>query len=235
MAQTLLTLQLDRPRARFRLLGLVRLVPRVTIVWAILAAAILIWVPRPAGLVHFASTSVSNLADHPIHALGLSAFLLADGWGEWATWALLSVVWIAVEIRLGWARSLVSFVAGHLLATSVVALAEAVAVMNHLVASSVAGVADDVGASYGFLALAGAGLTHAVRRDRRWLAAVPALIAISVIDVTWWTIGGHALAIGVGVALDLLVRDTRSAPALARPTHPSPALPAVPTPALVRG
>ena len=214
MSLTLQTPPRDRRRARFRLIPFL---PRVTLVWAALAAAILVWVPRPAGLVHFASTSVANLADHPLRALGLSAFLLADGWGEWATWALLSVVWIAVEVRLGWARSLLSFVSGHVLATAVVALAEAVAVMNHLAASSVAHVADDVGASYGFLALAGGGITHAVRRDRRWLLVTPALVAISVVDVSWWTIAGHALAIGVGVALDLMLGDAR--PAV---PHPDP-------------
>ena len=185
-----------------------RLIPRVTLVWAALAAALLVWNPRPTSLVHFASTSLHNLSDHPLLAILLSVFTLANGWEEWATWFALSIVWIAVEVRLGWVRALVSFVSGHVLATVGLALVQAVAVANHLAAVSLAGVGDDVGASYGFVALAGAGLAHAVRRDRRWLAATPALVLISVIDVGWWTILGHAMAIAIGVTLDLVVVET---------------------------
>jgi hypothetical protein len=184
-----------------------RLIPRVTLVWAGLAAALLVWNPHPTALVHFASTSLHNLNDHPLLAILLSVFTLANGWGEWVTWASLSMVWIAVELRLGWVRALVSFVAGHVLATAGLAVVQAFAVASHLAASSLGSVTDDVGASYGFVALAGAGMAHAVRRDRRWLAAAPALAVISVIDVTWWTILGHAIAITVGVTLDLLVEE----------------------------
>ncbi|HEX7444434.1 MAG TPA: rhomboid-like protein [Acidimicrobiales bacterium] len=182
-----------------------RLIPRVTLVWAALAAGLLVWNPRSTALVHFASTSVHNLSDHPLRAIVLSVFTLANGWGEWATWAALSIVWIAVEVRLGWLRALVSFVSGHVLATVALAFVQTVAVASHLAGASLFSVTDDVGASYGFVALAGAGLAHAVRRDRRWLAAAPALILISVVDVTWWTILGHAMAIATGVSLDLAV------------------------------
>ncbi len=185
-----------------------RLLPRVTLVWAALAAGLLIWNHRPVALVHFASTSLHNLSDHPLLAIVLSVFTLANGWEEWATWAALSIVWIAVEVRLGWARALVSFASGHVLATLGLALVESVAVASHLAGASVLSVADDVGASYGFVALGAAGLAHAVRRDRRWLAAAPALVLISVIDVTWWTILGHAMAIAIGVTMELVVDAT---------------------------
>jgi len=181
--------------------------PRVTLVWALLAAALLLWHPNPAGAVHFASTSLANLADHPMLAIGLSVFTLAQGWGEWATWVGLSVVWVLVERSLGWRRTLVSFAAGHVLATVGVALVEGLAVAAHLAGGSVVHAAGDVGASYGFLALAATGLTIAVRRDRRWLIATPLLPLMSVIDVGWWTILGHALAIGVGVTTALVVSD----------------------------
>lgn len=184
----------------------------MTPVWVVLAAGLLVWNPRPTALVHFASTSLHNLHDHPLAAIVLSVFTLANGWGEWATWAGLSIVWVIVEIRLGWLRALVSFISGHVLATAGLALVQAIAVANHLAAVSLANVSDDVGASYGFVALAGAGLTHAVRRDRRWLVAAPALVALSVIDVTWWTMLGHAMAIGIGVALDLVVVDAAHRP-----------------------
>ena len=194
-----------------------RLIPRVTLVWAALAAALLVWNPRPTSLMHFASTSLHNLSDHPLLAILLSVFTLANGWEEWATWAALSIVWIAVEVRLGWVRALASFVSGHVLATVGLAVVQALAVASHLATVSLAGVGDDVGASYGFVALAGAGLAHAVRRDRRWLLAGLALVAISVIDVGWWTILGHAMAIAIGVTLDLVVvegshRRGRAAP-----------------------
>ena len=134
-------------------------------------------------------------------SLGLSVFTLADGWGEWATWVGLSVVWVFAEVNLGWRRSLAAFVAGHLVATVAVALIEATAVLTGLASVAIVGIPDDVGASYGFLALAGAGLAIGLRRSRWWLLATPALVAISVVDVNGWTIAGHAVAISVGVAL----------------------------------
>ncbi|HEY5154377.1 MAG TPA: hypothetical protein VIJ47_06565, partial [Acidimicrobiales bacterium] len=182
-----------------------RLIPRVTLAWAALAAGLLVWNPHPTALVHFASTSLHNLYDHPLLAIVLSVFTLANGWAEWATWTLLSIVWIAVELRLGWLRALTSFISGHVLATAALALVQALAIASHLATNSLSTVTNDVGASYGFVALAGAGLTYAVRRDRRWLVAAPVLVAISVIDVTWWTILGHAIAIAVGVTLEVVV------------------------------
>jgi hypothetical protein len=184
-----------------------RSLPRVTLVWAALAAGLLVWNHHPTALMHFASTSLHNLDDHPLLAIVLSVFTLANGWWEWATWAALSIVWIAVEIRLGWARALASFVSGHVLATLGLALVQAVAVAGHLAAASVGGISDDVGASYGFVALAGAGLAHAVRRDRRWLLAAPALVAISVVAVPLQTILGHAMAIAVGITVEAVVVD----------------------------
>lgn len=201
-----------------------RLIPRVTLGWAGLAAGLLVWNPHPTALVHYASTSLHNLADHPILAIVLSLFTLANGWREWGTWSLLSIVWVMVELRLGWARALLSFVSGHVLATLGLAIVEVTAVASHLATASVMTVTDDVGASYGFVALAGAGLTHAVRRDRRWWLAAPALVLISVVEVTWWTILGHAMAIGIGVCLDLLVGDAAQrrlrAPVLTAAPHP---------------
>ncbi len=182
-----------------------RLIPRVTVVWAAIAAALLLWHPDLGGLVHTASTSLHNLAEHPVLSMVLSVFTLADGWGEWATWVGLSVVWVFAEVNLGWRRSLAAFIAGHLTATVVVAALQAVAVLSGLASVAVVGIADDVGASYGFLALAGAGLTIGLRRSRWWLLATPALVTISVIDVNGWTIAGHAVAISTGAAVALLL------------------------------
>ncbi|MGZ4680848.1 MAG: rhomboid-like protein [Acidimicrobiales bacterium] len=178
-----------------------RLIPRVTLVWAAVAAALLLWHPDLGGLVHVASTSLHNLAEHPVLSMCLSVFTLADGWGEWATWVGLSVVWVFAEVNLGWRRSLAAFVTGHLVATLAVALIEATAVLTGLASVTIVGIPDDVGASYGFLALAGAGLAIGLRRSRWWLLAAPALVAISVVDVNGWTIAGHAVAISVGAVL----------------------------------
>ncbi|MGZ4692887.1 MAG: rhomboid-like protein [Acidimicrobiales bacterium] len=178
-----------------------RLIPRVTLVWAAVAAALLLWHPDLGGLVHVASTSLHNLAEHPVLSMCLSVFTLADGWGEWATWVGLSVVWVFAEVNLGWRRSLAAFVTGHLVATLAVALIEATAVLTGLASVTIVCIPDDVGASYGFLALAGAGLAIGLRRSRWCLLAAPALVAISVVDVNGWTIAGHAVAISVGAVL----------------------------------
>ncbi len=178
-----------------------RLIPRVTLVWAAVAAALLLWHPHLGGLVHLASTSLHNLAEHPVLSVCLSVFTLAHGWGEWATWVGLSVVWVFAEVNLGWRRSLAAFVAGHLVATLVVALLEATAVLSGLASVAIVGIPDDVGASYGFLALAGAGLAIGLRRSRWWLLATPALVTISVVDVNGWTIAGHAVAISIGAVV----------------------------------
>ena len=193
------------------------LVPRVTLAWAALAALLLVWYPHRGPLVHFASTSLANLDSHPLWAIGLSVFVLAGGWGEWATWMALSVVWVLVEAGVGWRRALVVFLAGHVLATLGVALAQAVLVQFVHGNAALARVHDDVGASYGFLALAGLGLASAVSRDRRWWAATPALVLAVVLQVGPWTILGHALAVAVGVTAALVlpageVALARSAP-----------------------
>lgn len=184
-----------------------RLIPRVTLVWAALAALLLVWYPQRGPLVHFASTSLVNLANHPVWAIGLSVLVLANGWGEWATWLALSVVWVLIEAGVGWRRALVVFVSGHVLATLGVAMAEAGAVLGAHSASGLAHIHDDVGASYGFLALAGLGLATAVRRDRRWWFAAPALVAAIVVQVGPWTMLGHALAVVVGVSAALVLPD----------------------------
>lgn len=182
-----------------------RLIPRVTLVWAAIAAALLLWHPDLGGLVHTASTSLHNLAEHPVLSMVLSVFTLADGWGEWATWVGLSVVWVFAEVNLGWRRSLAAFIAGHLTATVAVAAIQSVAVLSGLTSVAIVGIPDDVGASYGFLALAGAGLAIGVRRSRWWLVATPALLAISIVEVNGWTIAGHAVAISTGAAVALLL------------------------------
>jgi len=185
------------------------LVPRVTLAWAALAALLLVWYPHRGPLVHFASTSLANLASHPLWAIGLSVFVMANGWGEWATWVALSVVWVLIEAGVGWRRALLVFLAGHVLATVGVALTQALLVLGVHGNAALVRVHDDVGASYGFLALAGLGLAAAVSRDRRWWLATPFLVLASVLQVGPWTIFGHALAVGVGVtaALVLPARD----------------------------
>ncbi len=180
-----------------------RLIPRVTLVWAALVGLLLVWYPHRGPLVHFASTNLANLANHPLWAIGLSVLVLANGWGEWATWMALSVVWVLIEAGVGWRRALVVFVAGHVLATVGVALIEAVVVLGVHGGSGLVHIHDDVGASYGFLALAGLGLTTAVRHDRRWWFAAPALVAAIVVQVGPWTMLGHALAVMVGISAGL--------------------------------
>jgi hypothetical protein len=189
------------------LLSFLLKLPRVFLVWALVAGGLLVWHPDPTAAVHFASTSLANLAAHPLSSIGLSVFTLANGWGEWATWVGLSLVWVLVERRLGWRCTLALFAAGHVFATLGVALFQALAVAGHLAGTELVHVVDDVGASYGFLALAAAGLTIAARADRRWLFATPLVVAISVIDVGWWTILGHSMAITVGVTVAVLAAE----------------------------
>jgi len=182
-------------------------VPRVTLGWAALAGLLLFCVPHRGALVHFASTSLANLASHPVISIALSVFVLANGWGEWVTWLALSVVWVLIEAGVGWRRALVVFVSGHVLATVGVAFVEAVVVLGLHTGSGLVHVHDDVGASYGFLALAGLGLANAVRRDRRWWLALPALVAATVVQVGPWTVLGHGLAVAVGASAALVLPE----------------------------
>ena len=194
------------------------LVPRVTLVWAALAGLLLFCAPHRGALVHFASTSLANLASHPVMSIALSVFVLANGWGEWVTWLALSVVWVLIEAGVGWRRALVVFAAGHVLATVGVAFVEAVVVLGVHGGSGLVHIHDDVGASYGFLALAGMGLTTAVRHDRRWWLAAPALVAAIVVQVGPWTMLGHALAVALGASAALALPERANGAARSRIT-----------------
>ena len=119
-----------------------RLIPRVTLVWAAVAAALLLWHPdlgrpRARGVDQPAQPGPST----PCCPWCLSVFTLADGWGEWATWVGLSVVWVFAEVNLGWRRSLAAFIAGHLTATVVVAHASRPsAVLSGLASVAIVGI-----------------------------------------------------------------------------------------------
>ncbi|WP_127784512.1 rhomboid-like protein [Rhodococcus sp. X156] len=151
-----------------------------------------------------ASTNVHNLSQWRLSTLVSSAFVIAEGpvWftclGVGATLALAERAWG------GW-RMLSTFVAGHLLATSLVAVGLWFGISSGWFPVSWSQ-ATDVGVSYGVFAVLTA-LTFAVPRGWRltWAAVWLVLAVQAVLSAPTFTAVGHLVAGVVGLVLAALV------------------------------
>jgi len=172
-------------------------------------------------VVRAASTNLDNLGNGHVETLLASAVVQAEP----ALPRLLLVIaaLAAAELVLGWRRTLVVFVVGHLGATLAVAVALAVGALPGVVAAKVRD-AVDTGPSYGTAAVIGAGLlvatVRALRRRGLGRATVTGLALLGVVLVTVGTLAarptftawGHLISLLVGaVAGALLLRHDPTA------------------------
>lgn len=170
-----------------------------------------------AEVVRAASTNLTNLGNGHVETLLISALVQAEP-------GLPGVVPVigalaAAELVLGWRRTLAVFVAGHVGATLVVAVALAIGALPGVVAEQVRD-AVDTGPSYGTAAVLGAGLlvatVRAVRRPgaKRVLWATGAgvgflgalLITVrELAEEPSFTAWGHLLALLTGAAVGVVL------------------------------
>jgi hypothetical protein len=164
-------------------------------------------------VVRAASTNLDNLGNGHVETLLVSAVIQAEP----ALPRLLLVIaaLAAAELVLGWRRTLVVFVVGHVGATLAVAVALAVGALPGVVAAEVRD-AVDTGPSYGTAAVIGAGLlvatVRAMRRRGRRRAVFTGLALVGAVSVTAGTLAtqptftawGHLISLLVGAAVGAL-------------------------------
>jgi hypothetical protein len=157
-----------------------------------------------------ASTNLHQLARIPIRVLIASAFWTV-GWRELALWAALFLAILApVERHLGWRRMTLTFAAGHVGGTLIVAAGLWVGVKLGTVGRADA-VALDVGASYGFFAVAAlAAYLLALRYRLTYVAVMVGYVAARAALFHTFTDFGHLTAVAIGLACYPLVRDKES-------------------------
>jgi hypothetical protein len=161
-----------------------------------------------SGVILYASSNLRRLTVDPSQALFSSAFWLASGFKELATWGILFPVVLApVERRLGTRRTIVTFGVGHIGATLLTQGLIAGAIWLRLAAASWESV-PDVGASYGFIAVAAAVFALVPGRWRAVyaLGLVGWIVAVSHVAQADFTTIGHGIALLIGLAAARVLR-----------------------------
>lgn len=169
---------------------------------------------QPAGTAQrwqqWASTNLDNLADHPVAALAVSAFVTDESGAVWAPVALVAL-WAAGR-TLGARRAVALVAAVHVLAT---------AVSEGLVWQRIRSGAEpasmrsllDVGPSYVVVTALVAAVCYGGRRERIPAAAVFVVLAPSLfegLDRGDVAAVGHCCSIVLGAGLGALVRRRES-------------------------
>ena len=177
---------------------------------------ILAWMGHKSGsgVILYASSNLRRLTHDPSQALFSSAFWLANGFKELATWGILFPIVLApVERRLGTRRTILTFGVGHIGATLITQGVIALAIGLRLAATSWENV-PDVGASYGFIAVAAVLFALVPSRWRLVYAAglVGWIVTISHVTHADFTTAGHGIALLIGLATAWAVRRRRVAP-----------------------
>ncbi|CAM2913241.1 rhomboid-like protein [Skermania piniformis] len=153
-----------------------------------------------AAVIDGASTNLDNLSRGRIDTLVTSVFVV-DNRSTWLWLPLFGALLIVGELALGARRLLLTLVVGNLVATAVVAIGLAIAVLGRWAPEEVSH-APDVGVSYGAVALVGA-LTAAAPRPWRgaWIGLWLAAAASSLVSESTFTAWGHVVALGTGFGL----------------------------------
>jgi hypothetical protein len=162
-----------------------------------------------SGIVLYASSNLRRLTIDPAQALFSSAFWLASGFKELATWGLLFPIVLApVERRLGTRRTILTFGIGHIGATLLTQGLIAGAIWLRLAAASWENM-PDVGASYGFIAVAAVlfALVPARWRAPYALALVAWIVVISHVTHPDFTTIGHGIALLIGLTVARVLRQ----------------------------
>lgn len=187
---------------------------RVTLVFCLLTAAGTVTLGQIGPhdrwhVLHAASTNLHNLTDGHLATLVTSAFL-TEGRPDWWWLASVAILFAVAEWVSGWRRFLLTFCAGHIGATALVAVGLFVGIHVDWVADSLA-VAVDVGVSYAAAAVAGSLIRYLTMPWRAvWGALWIAVVAAGAITDPSFTAAGHALAltIGLGLGVFFLRRDS---------------------------
>lgn len=178
-----------------------------------------------------ASTNLRNLGDGHIGTLVVSAFL-TDGELNWLWLGSIAVLFAVAEWVAGSRRFLLTFAAGHVGATALVALGLFVGIHADWLADSLT-VAVDVGVSYAAAAVAGSMIRY-IRPPWRyvWAAAWTGVVAAAAASDPSFTAFGHAAALSIGFGLGALYlkRDAkrlilnRSRRVTTEPMRPEPSM-----------
>jgi hypothetical protein len=157
------------------------------------------------------STNLHQLTHDPVRVLIASAFWTSGWWGLALWTALFALILAPVERRLGWRRTTMTFAAGHVGATLIVATGLWIGIQ--LGAADRADVlARDVGASYGFFAVAALAAYLPAHRYRiGYLAVTIGYVVAAAALFHTFTDFGHLAAVAIGLACYPLVR-THTAP-----------------------
>lgn len=209
---------------------------RVTAVYCLLAlggAAALEQIgPRDRWhVLHAASTNLHNLTDGHLATLVTSAFI-TEGGMNWLWLACVTTLFAVAEWMSGWRRFLLTFSAGHIGATTLVAVGLFIGIHADWVADSLA-TAIDVGISYAAASVAGSMVRYLPMPWRAaWVALWVGVVVFGALTDPSFTAIGHALALSIGLGLGALylradtpaLSDDRIADASADRVQPSPQL-----------
>jgi hypothetical protein len=153
-----------------------------------------------------ASTNLNNLLHGHFGTLVISAFV-TDG-GVLTMVPLLACVLALVELRLGSRRMLVSFAAGHIGATLLVAVGLGVGIGAGWISESVER-AEDIGVSYGAMALIGVLMAVLPQRWRMpWAQSWLAIGVLGIVLGQTFTNVGHCIALLIGLSLAQIMSRT---------------------------
>jgi hypothetical protein len=177
---------------------------RVTLVYCALAAAGIIALGQIGPhVLHAASTNLHNLTDGHLATLVTSVFL-TEGRVNWLWLAAVALLFAVAEWVSGWRRFLLTFSAGHLGATALVATGLFIGIHNDWLADSLA-MAVDVGVSYAAAAVAGSMIRYLPMPWRAgWAALWIGVVAFGGVSDPSFTAVGHAIALTIGLGLGAL-------------------------------
>ncbi|MDI6626990.1 MAG: hypothetical protein QME72_04640 [Rhodococcus sp. (in: high G+C Gram-positive bacteria)] len=156
-------------------------------------------------VLHAASTNLHNLGDGHLATLVTSVFL-TEGRVNWLWLAAVALLFAVAEWISGWRRFLVTFSAGHIGATVLVAVGLLIGIHNDWLADSLA-MAVDVGVSYAAAAVAGSMIRYLpMPWCAGWAALWIGVVTISGVSDPTFTAVGHAIALSIGFGLGALSR-----------------------------